>query len=153
MIYHFEQNLLKSSKEGVVRTEIGSVILRLEVESFRLGTKILVFDKYHVRIGQISKGMFKAGHNYVISYDDRVVAFIKKKRFLWRKKLVLNIIDHGDFTIKGDLQSKEFVIQRKGQIYARISKKLVDKNNLFGLETKDSKLKYYFLCVAVIATL
>lgn len=153
MIYHLDQDLLKTNKEGVVRSEIGGVILRLETKSFTLGTKVHVFDKYHVEIGQIRKGVFQSGFTHEILYDDRIVASLLKKRSLWRKRLVLSITDFGDFVIKGDLSTREFVLQRRGKIYARSSKKLSPKPDQFGLETKDERLKYCFLCTAVIATL
>lgn len=149
MKYFLKQNLFKETKEEVIRTELGDVILRIEMMSMSFGTKILVYDRYHVPIGEIKKGGFRSGARYEIIYDDRIIATILKKRRFLKRRLVLKTIEDDIFGIKGDIKNLEYVFQRNLKVYARITKKGMTKPDLVSMQTKDKRLRYIFLCGVV----
>jgi len=151
MIYIVDHNLWQDGKEATVKTELGDVVIRLEDKSGMLSTRILVYDRYHVEIGTIKKKGFSKYH-YDIYYDDRVVGVLKKKRGLFSKRLALETTEGATFQIKGKIEQNEYRLVRRGKTYAEVSHKLAHQPGQFGLKTKDERLKYTFLCVAVALT-
>lgn len=149
MKYLLRKDLFKNTKEEVVRTEIGEVVLRLEAESLNFGIKIQVYDKYHVPIGNIKRSAFSSGGKFEIIYDERSIATIYKKRRMFKRNLVIETVEGDLYNIKGDVPGKEYVFARTLKNYARISNKAVNKSDLFSMETKDKRLRFVFLCSVI----
>ena len=150
MIFLLDKDLWKDTKENVVKTDLDEVILRLESGSRRLKHTITVYDRYHVEIGRIRSRSIWRGRSYEIYYDEQKIATLSKKRGFLRKKIALKLDDGKILTVKGDLKKRNFEVHLKRKLIAKASPEYAYKNTQFGIETKDAKNRYLFICVAIV---
>ncbi len=149
MIYLIDKDFWKNGKETEVRTEIGDIALRFEQSSSVFNRRIIIYDRYHVEIGQLKrKGLSNFSHD--IYYDGQVIGSIIKKRVLFSKRLVIKSMKGEEFRIKGSMKDYTIDIYRRLKRVARAHPKLSANDNAkYGFECIDDENRYLLLCAVV----
>lgn len=148
MIYLIDKDLWHAGKETEVRTEVGDIAIRLEKVSSIFSKKILVYDRYHVEIGELKKRGY-SNYSYDIYYDGQVIGSILKKRVLFSKRLVIRSATGAEFVVKGSMGNYTIDVYRKLRRVARTHPKLTNDPSKYGFECIDDEHRYLLLCSAI----
>ena len=90
------------------------------------------------------------GKSYHILYDGQVIGTVSRKRYFFRKGVTLKLADGKILSVKGNLKKRTYDIHLKRKLIAKASPEYAYKKNQFGIETKDTKNRFLFICVAIV---
>lgn len=147
MIYLIEKHLWREGSETQVRSTIGEVALRLEKVSTTFSTSYVVYDRYHVELGQIKKVGF--GKSYEITYDNKLIGRVELKKKWFRKRYVITSAKGQAFSIRGKIESWEYNIYQGMKKLAQVHHKLGSSSKTYGFETINEEYRYLLLCGAL----
>lgn len=148
MIYLIDKDLWRDGKETEVRTEVGDIAIRLEQSSSIFSKRIIIYDRYHVEIGELKKRGY-SHYSYDITYDGHIIGSIIKKRVLFSKRLVIQSATGAEFRIKGSMDNHTIDIYRNLRRVARAHPKLVNDISKYGFECIDDEHRYLLLCSVI----
>ena len=124
MKYTISQKLLAVGDDFSVKDESGKEVYYIDGKLFSFfGKKLVVLNARKAEIAVIKRKPFALTPTFSIKRDGAVSAVVKKRRFSYQHKFVIDVPGTQDYEIIGDVVGHEYTIRRGRDHVARVSKR------------------------------
>ncbi len=150
MIFRIKEKFWSWGDEFSITDEHGEVKYLVKGRAFSWGDKLSVRDVDDNELAFINQKLLSLLPRYEIQIDGEVFAEVTKEWSWVKKKFKLDVPGPNDYEIEGSFWAHEFTFHRSGQDVAKVSKKLWDWTDSYGVEIVDGEDEVAILCACIV---
>lgn len=128
----------------------GEPLYRVKSKVLSLGDKLRIDDLKGNECYNIEQRVFRFLPEYnIYTPKGQLAASVKKKFSFIRAQLDIESL-YGNYTVKGDLFSREFNIFQGEKTVASVSKKWVALSDTYGIQVDDEENEAFIIALAIV---
>jgi uncharacterized protein YxjI len=140
MRYVMKQKLFSWADDYTIKNQNGEDAFFVDGKAFSLGSQLSFQDLRGNQLAYIKQKLLSWGPTYEIYKDDRHYATIRKELFTFFKcSFVVHVEEQDDLDAEGNLTDHEYVITRKGERVAAISKQWFEWADTYGVDIAEGE--------------
>lgn len=153
MEYILKEKSFTMGDDFVVKDKEGNKHFLFDGKAFRIGEKLIVKDAEGNKLGHIRKKMISLKKTYEVYKGEELIAKVKKKKGLFRKKIKIDVGGKEDYKIKGNMMGREYSFLKGKKEVATVSKKRFKIQDSYSVVVSEEEDPLLILATAVIIDL
>ena len=150
MRYAIKQKSVSIGDDFSIYDERGKEVYFVDGHAF--GRTLVVYDQTKKEIARIRRKLFSFAPAYTVTANRNKLAIIKKSRFSFRTRFIIDVPGPRDYDVVGNFIGHEYTITKDKRVVATISKKQLSFNDAYGVEISGGD-PLLVLCCAIIIDL
>ncbi len=152
MQYMMKQKLLAWGDDYYIKDNDGKDVYFVDGKAFTIGDQLSFQDLAGNELAFIKQRVLSWGKTYEISHGGNVVATVKNDPLvLIQHQMTIEFPGtDADLDVQGSLGDHEYLVRRRGDIIATVSKKWFTLADTYGIDVRNAEDQVLLLAVAVV---
>jgi len=150
MIYRIKEEFWSIGNDFTITDAEGRLRYRVDGRAFSWGDDLTLEDPDGREVARITQKLFSLVPRYRIYIGGEFFAEVVKEWSWFKRNFTLDVPGPNDYSIEGSFWLHEFQFHRGRRVAARVSKKMWDWTDSYGVEIDEGEDDVPILCACIV---